>query len=200
MSLTRLGLAPVFLVALLPLLGCPKDDEILTHGVVKLEMRVSANQDGDPYVGTATATITMTYRECLRDFYTANPDLRQEGREGELIFGTEEQGGEGWADRLCESGPGGLADCTVAELRQQLDVVQQLTITYGIGGALIGRTLQFGPVPTAETAGCPNPVVRFASAKGYDGAGNEIWSADASSLDAITGQGAAIDLRASRND
>ncbi len=198
----RLSFVPVLLaVAFLP--GCDEDKEELTHGFVKLEMRRGESQASNPYVGTSTVVATMQYRECLKGFYEGNPDLRQEGREGEKIFGSQELGGEGWTDRLCEPGQvSAQADCDIKSVKQQLDQVQQLTITYTINEELENRVLLFGPLPEKETAGCLDPIVRVAAngaIKGQDGEGNEIWVTESfSPTEAVTGQGGAIVIRAAR--
>lgn len=203
MSSTRLRLAPLILATLLPLAGCEEDAEDLTHGYVKLEMRRGESQASNPFIGTSNVVATMAYRECLQDFYEANPDLRQEGREGEKIFGTGELGGEGWTDRLCDKGTEpAMADCTIASITQQLDVVEQLSINYTISGDLENRVLLFGPLPNKVTAGCENPIVRVAAngaIKGQNGEGADIWQTESfSPTEAVTDQGGAITVRAAR--
>lgn len=174
-------------------------DPSLTHGSVKLEFRRSENQASDPTVGTASVSITMTYRACLGDFYDANPSLRQTGPDGELIFGTLELGGEGWSDRLCDAAETpGLASCDVESIEQRLDPVKQLTVRYAIDGSLENRLLRFGPLPTKETAGCLDPIVRAAvgGVKGYDTSGAVIWEVTSiEPLDAVTDQGGEIVVR-----
>jgi len=202
MRSTRL-LRLLIAAALLPLAGCPEEKEILTHGIVKLEMRRSQNQASNPYLGTARVLITMTYQECLSDLYEANPDLRQNGREGEAIFGGYDKEGEGWSDRLCEPGTtSAQADCSIMSIVQQLSMVEQLTVEYGIAGELEGRVLPFGPLPTKETAGCLDPIVRIAigGAKGYNGEGAEIWTGSANPPEAVTDQGGELVVEAARSD
>jgi hypothetical protein len=202
MRCIRLSRTLLACVALTSLAGCPGEDEVLTHGTIKLEMRRSDNQESNPYVGTARVSITMTYEKCLADLYEAKPDLRQTGRDGELVFGTEELGGEGWIDRLCE--PGSVskqADCSVISIEQVLDPVKQLTVEYAITGELEGRVLPFGPLPTKATAGCEDAIVRVAigGVRGYDGEGVTIWTASAiTPTKAVTDQGGEVTVEAAR--
>lgn len=200
MRSTRLSLALLLGAAVLSLGGCKDEEEILTHGFVKLEMRRSENQPSDPYVGTAEVSVTMTYRDCLGDLYDANPDLRQSGREGEMVFGSEELGGEGWLDRLCEPGlTPKQASCSVVSIEQRLDPVKQLTVRYAITDGLENRVLAFGPLPTAETAMCLDPIVRASvgGTEGYNSAGAVIWEASGiEPLDAVTNQGGEITVEA----
>lgn len=200
MRSTRFSHALLVGAAVLSLGACSDPDEVLTHGVVKLEMRRSENQPSNPYVGTAQVSVTMTYRECLSDLYDANPDLRQSGREGEAVFGGEELGGEGWLDRLCSDGliPA-QADCTVVSIEQRLEPIPQLTVVYGINGDLENFRLPFGPLPTKETAGCLDPIVRASvgGTKGYNSSGAVIWEASGiEPLDAVTDQGGEITVEA----
>jgi hypothetical protein len=203
MTFSSTGRAVAALALLSSLWGCAKEEEILTHGYVKLELRRGESQASNPYVGTSTVVATMQYRECLDNFYGSNPDLRQTGVEGETIFGGEDLGGEGWADRLCEAGTESqMAECTIAGIDQKLDQVKQLTVTYAITGEAENRVLLFGPLPTKETAGCLDPIVRVAAngaISGNDGSGNKIWVTESfSPTEAITGQGGAIVVRAAR--
>jgi hypothetical protein len=174
------------------------DGEELTHGKVVFELRRSDSQAANPSVGTASVSITMTYRDCLSDFYDTNPALRQTGPEGEPIFGGLDLGGEGWRDRLCAPGlVAAQAECTVASIDQRLDPVAQLTVRYEVTGELENRRLAFGPLPTSETAGCPDPIVRASvgGIKGYDQNGDVVWEAESvEPLDALTDQGGEISV------
>lgn len=205
MTCMSTGRAVAAFALLCSIWGCAKEEEILTHGFVKLELRRGESQASNPYVGTSTVIATMQYRDCLDNFYTANPDLRQTGVEGETIFGGEDLGGEGWADRLCEQGTApSMADCTVANLDQKLDQVKQLTVTYAITGELENRVLLFGPIPTKETAACVNPIVRVAAngaISGNNGEGTKLWVTESfSPTEALTDQGGAIIVRAAREE
>lgn len=205
-KLHRSKAAALCLLMLAPLAGCPGDaEEDLEHGVVWLELRRGESQPDNPYLGTAKIQVTLLYRECLIDFYEANPDYQQYGTEGALIFGKRADGGEGWQDRLCESPSSSRVSCTVDEFRQELASAKQLTITYSIEGDVEDRELPFGPVPTAELAACEaggQPVVRVGSngaVRGIDGSGNTLWNTESfSPAEAATGQGAAIGIKAAR--
>ncbi len=189
-----------------PLAGCPSDPEDdPEHGVVWLQLLRGASQADNPYVGTAKIEITLLYRECLIDFYNANPDYQQTGAEGALVFGTREDGGEGWLDRLCESPNPNRVSCSVESFRQELSTARQLTVTYVIEGDPENREVPFGPVPKAELAACEaggQPVVRVGSngaVRGLDGAGNTLWNTESfTPNEAATDQGAAIKIKAAR--
>ncbi|MBC8069047.1 MAG: hypothetical protein IAG13_11995 [Deltaproteobacteria bacterium] len=191
------------------LTGCPEDDELLTHGFVQLAFERGESQDMNPYVGTAQVVATMAYEECLAAFYDNNPGMRAEGPEGSLVFGREEDGGEGWSDRLCQPGQvDSQAQCEIVSIVQNFETVNQVTITYQIeqtGGDIEGYRLLFGPIPTEATADCvppTSPVVRIGAngaVKGRNGAGDDIWTTESFSPgSAVTGQGAPIRIGAAR--
>lgn len=190
------------------LTGCPEDEELLTHGFVQLEFQRGESQAENPYVGTAQVVATMEYEECLTAFYENNPAMRAEGPDGALVFGREEDGGEGWADRLCQSGQAdSQAKCEIVSIDQKLDTVKQMTITYQIEGNLEGYRLLFGPIPTQATAECvapTSPVVRVGAngaVKGKNGSGSDIWTTESFSPgSAVTGQGAPIRIGAAKKD
>lgn len=185
--------------------GCPEEPpEEVEHGIVRLKLLRSLSEANSPYVGTSQIQVTLLYMECLKNFYTANPDYTQTGPEGALIFGTMEDGGEGWVDRLCSNRPGEVS-CTVASFDQELSVAQQLTVLYNVEGDLEDRELPFGPIPDAGLAGCEangQPIVRVGSngaVRGIDGGGDTVWRTESFSPDeAFTDQGAAIEIRAGR--
>lgn len=205
-KLDRSKAAALCLLVLAPLAGCNDDPvEDLDHGVVWLELRRGESQPDNPFVGTAKIQVSLLYRECLIDFYEANPDYQQYGIEGALIFGKRADGGEGWFDRLCDTSRSGAVDCTVDEFRQELSTAKQLTITYSINGNAEDRELPFGPVPKAELAACEaggQPIVRVGSngaVRGLDGSGNTLWNTESfSPAEAATDQGAAIGIKAAR--
>lgn len=177
--------------------------EQLTHGKVVFAFRRWEHQAFDPSVGTASVLITMTYGGCLGDFYEANPNFRQAGPDGALVFGGFDLGGEGWRDRLCEPGliPA-QADCSGVFIEQRLDPDEQLTVAYDITGELENRQLAFGPLPTKETAGCLDPSVRtlVGGIEGYSEDGAVMWeSSSIHAVDALTDQAEAIavEMRAS---
>jgi hypothetical protein len=188
------------------LVGCADDPEPLTHGSIAFEFRRGESQEDNPFLGTVTVIATMDYQECLSEFYDANAGMRQEGVEGAEIFGKRDLGGEGWTDRLCDTDLTSMqAKCEVIEMRQQLDIVKQLTITYQIQtDNLEGLRLAFGPIPTAETADCQgglDPRMRVApsAVKGQDGSENPIWDTEAfQPQEAVTNQGAPIRIAAAR--
>jgi hypothetical protein len=199
--------AALSLLLLAPLAGCPQEpDEKLDHGVVWLQLLRGDSQADNPYLGTARIQITLLYRECLIDFYAANPDYEQNGVEGSLVFGTREDGGEGWLDRLCESPNPNRVDCTVESFRQELSTSKQLTVNYAINGNPEHREIPFGPIPKAELAECSagdQPIVRVGSngsVRGLDANGNTLWQTESFvPSEAATDQGGRIKISAARS-
>jgi hypothetical protein len=197
-------LLPLSLVAMLALPGCPKEEEELRHGIVKLLFLRGEGEDASPFSGTAQVTITMEYRDCLIGYYDANMNMRQQGVDGELVFGSEELGGEGWLERLCELEIESMIDCTVEEFTQELDVgAPKLTVVYNVSGEMEGRQLPIGPFPDREEAACMGgalPEVRLIGARGHNADGTEVWrlQATGASADAVIDQGAAIEIAAER--
>ena len=66
MRSTRLPRTLLACAALSCLAACKDPDEVLTHGIIKLEMRRAQNQASNPYIGTSRVLITMSYQECLQ--------------------------------------------------------------------------------------------------------------------------------------
>jgi len=188
-----------------PLAGCPGDPEDpLEHGIINVEFRRGQSETSSPYEGTSRVGITLVYRECLTDFYGSTPDYQQGGVDSALIYGSLEDGGEGWLDRLCEDRPGQVS-CTVEKITQELDAANQLTIDYLVDGEVEDRTLPFGPLPLASLADCEpgnDPIVRLVNAgavRGLDGNGGVVWITESfDPAEAATGQGAPITVRAAR--
>lgn len=153
----------------------------LRHGVVKLQL---VRQDGadDPFAGTARIVATMRYGECLETFYAAHPELRQDGPEGEAVFGAAALGGEGWFDRLCAPMLDDQIACETIGIAQDLGIAQQLTVVYAVTGPIEDRVLLFGPLPTVVTAECAEglaPTVRVnpeGAVAGTADNGTELWS------------------------
>lgn len=189
------------------LAGCPGPPaEELDHGVVWIKLQRGTSQSDNPYVGTSKIHVTLLYLECLIDFYNANPDYQQLGVEGAPVFGSSEDGGEGWLDRLCDLDNPNKVDCTVDGFDQELDAAKQLSVVYSIEGDPEDRELPFGPIPTAELAACEagqQPIVRVGSngaVRGVDGNGDTLWNTEAfGPSEATTGQGRTIDIRAARS-
>lgn len=181
--------------------------EDLEHGSVKVRFRRAPNVDVDPFVGTVNVEITLDYLDCIIDFYNRNPDYTQQGAVGLPAFGTEDQGGEGWADRLCDGSEAEQAPCNVVSIEQQLDMNPHLTIIYEMTGDLENRFVNFGPLPTDELAACEGlgqPIVRVASngdVRGLTGSGETLWEAVSFDPDkAATNQGQAMEIRCGPRD
>ena len=194
-------LARLSLVALvLSAVGCKPEEEELANGIVKLEFRRGDNVDTNPFVGTATIEVTMEYGECLVDYYNNNSNERQDGVDGELVFGPSDLGGEGWTDRLCEYDLGQPIDCTVESIEQRLDppAAPQLTVVYRVMDDVENRQLAIGPFPDREHANCMNggdPEVRVgvSQASGKNTEGAEVWKTETTNPnEAVIDQGKAI--------
>jgi hypothetical protein len=166
------------------------------HGVVTIEFRRSENEATNPYAGTARVSITLAYLECLADFYAANPGWRQDGGDGAGVFMAAA------SDGLCAADPE-HAECTVAQITQNVDVANALVVDYAITGELEDRRLRFGPLPTEMLAACPDatsPTVRIGSngaIRGTDATGAVFWETKSFSPDTVkTDQGQPLTIRA----
>jgi hypothetical protein len=201
-KLCRSNAAALSLLLLAPLAGCPGNPpEDLDHGVVWLELRRGEAETDNPFVGTANIEVTLLYLECLIAFYESNPDYQQLGEQGAKVFGSREDGGEAWIDRLCEVPNANGVDCTVDSFQQELDAARQLTVNYSILADPEDRELPFGPIPIAELAACEpgkQPIVRVGgngAVRGLDAGGNTLWNTEAfNPSEAATGQGATLKI------
>ena len=203
----RLGSALLGLVALCAA-GCAEEPEDLTHGYIKVQFARSEAASDSPYVGTALVTITMTYDSCFTNFYDANPNWTQEGIDGAPVFGTLDDGGEGWKTRLCSDPESSQAACEVVEIGQVLDVADQLTVTYSVSDNPENRFVKFGPLPLDDKipefeceGGSPRMQINPQQMRGEDAGGSVIWEGEALDEDmAAPGQGKAVVVKAARND
>lgn len=200
---TRALVSGLALTTALLVAGCEEEEEELTHGFVKLELRPAENVDVSIFAATAEVVGIMTYGECLVSFYNSNVNWASDGIDGGPVFGTREDGGEGWKDRLCEQDAAEQADCEILELTQLLDQTAQMRVRYAINDTnLEGRFLKFGPLPTQELAMCEGglaPLVRTTgpgTLQGFDVGGNKIWDTETfDPSEAATNQGQAIRVR-----
>lgn len=194
-------------VLALSVAACTGDDGGIdfNHGSVKLEFRRGNNVDDNPFVGTTVMQVTLDYQACLIDFYTANPNWRTDGTDGETVFAPRDDGGEGWRDELCERGN---VECEVISFEQQFNdnASSSLTVLYAITGDVENRTLHFGPVPLPELANCEAnslAVVRVGSngaVRGLNGVppeGDPLWQIQTfGPTEAVANQGASIGIDA----
>lgn len=170
------------------LTGCDEPPDADTHGFVEVQFMRASSESDSPYTGTALVQIQMTYGDCYQQFYTANPNWAIDGEDGALVFGTEEDGGEGWKDRLCTESVGGRAECEVVEFQQLLeDSAQRLGVTYRIEGPLESRRLLFGPLPLEALAECdggfaPRVRLEIGGTRGLDTEENVIWTVSSSDV------------------
>ena len=163
------------------LTGCGDPPVEDTHGFVKIQFARAQSESSSPYEGTSQVEIQMTYEDCYQQFYSANQNWGLESEDGALVFGTLEDGGEGWKDRLCEEEVGGRAECEVNSFQQLLDDTSRLTVGYNITGPLEGRVLLFGPLPNKELAECdggfaPRVRLEVGGTRGLDANGDVVWT------------------------
>lgn len=183
-------------------LGACADEGELTHGTVKVQFNRSEAEVDNPFLGTELITINMRYEECLRDFYTNNPEYQQDGVEGAKIFGAPSAGGEGWQERLCDDPVASQVECEVVTIEQRLDRVPQLSVTYRVLESDIeAQYVRFGPIPTEDLVDCEGsaPIVSLDpnSVAGTTDDGTVVWTTlSFSPNDAKTDQGQAIRIRA----
>ncbi|MBV1857972.1 MAG: hypothetical protein KUG77_06130, partial [Nannocystaceae bacterium] len=185
------------------LTGCGEPPEEDTHGFVKIQFARAQSEAESPYTGTTQVDIQMTYEACYQNFYSSFPNWGLEGEDGELAFGTLEDGGEGWKDRLCEEDVGGRADCEVVGFAQLLDDSSRLTVTYNITGPLEARVLLFGPLPKSELAECdggfaPRVRLEVGGTRGLDAADDVVWTVSTVSDSGVAapGDGGALTINA----
>ena len=62
--------------------GCGGGGSVDPNGVVKVGFNRAQSQDAQP-IPPDTIAVSLEYGECLLDYYEANPDMRQDGVEGE---------------------------------------------------------------------------------------------------------------------
>jgi hypothetical protein len=165
-----IGLATVLLG------GCVPSDEPLQHGTIKLDPRPLEGQGSGVFNGTTEVLMIMRYEQCLADFYQREPSWRADGIDGSPIFGSRDEGGEGWLDRLCEDLDRDQAACEVVYIDQQLDLDPQLHVRVKIDNPNLEPSfLKFGPVPLEGLAGC-RPMMRVSinPVQGFSGS-TRIW-------------------------
>ena len=162
----------LFCLAQIPLAACG-GDEADDHGVVRV-LLLRADPDEDPFVGTATAQLTLEYNECLDDFYkSSSPEWAQDGEKGGPVF-------QEWVDRLCDRDVYTASPaCSIESIRQNFGSANStLRVVYNIEDAnLTRKELTFGPLPREVlTDGCePRVTLLQASVQGFDAAGSQIW-------------------------
>lgn len=131
--------------------------------------------------------------------YDGNPDYRIRGVHGEPVFTDAHT-------ELCAPGDPPFAECSVAEIWQELDIASQLTVFYDVTGPLEGRRLRYGPLPTEALAACEGDVPRVivgsnGAARGLDAEGNTLWRVEAfSPAEAATGQSTPIVFQVARGE
>lgn len=164
------------------LCGCnPGPDENLEHGTVRITLTPAQNVEGNPFVGTAQIRAVMDYDTCLQNFYESNPEYQQDGAIGETVFGTYDDGGEGWAERLCDDTPPQQVPCESVTIEQQLDNAKELRVIYNVSTTdLETKYVLFGPIPLAGLAMCeagvqPRVSLSGNAVAGLDAQGGELW-------------------------
>lgn len=192
--------------AALSLGGDTGDDEELTHGFIRVQFARAESAPDTPYVGTDRIEITMTYDSCFTTFYDGHPNWTVEGADGAPVFGTVDDGGEGWTDRLCAPRDNGQATCTIAGFQQELDITNALTVTYAVEDNPENHFVKFGPLPLIEEIpefvcefGWPRMQIDPQQMRGYDSGGAVIWQGEALDQDmASPGQAKAVVVKSAR--
>ena len=182
--------------------GCSDTVQEDTHDVVKVKFVKSDALEMPPFAGTAAIEVTAEYDTCYKQFYDANPNFEVGGEDGAAIFGSMELDGEGWQDRLCDTGDPGQIECTVESYAQVLEqgVPPSLTIRYAIMGEVSDRELYFGPLPKQDLADCEggvSPRVFLTQVRGLGASNAPIWAMENGGLQAAPGQGQAMVVKAS---
>jgi hypothetical protein len=197
-ALTGMALATVFFLG-----GCSSDEEILRHGMIKIDPRPLEGQTGDVFNGTQEVLLAMRYEQCLADFYQQQPSWARDGIDGSSVFATREEGGEGWFERLCDDPERDQAECEVVSIEQHLEADPQLHVRLRIMDSNLEQAfLPFGPVPLAELAEC-QPVMRVTSnpAQGFGAGNSRLWATQTwSDSVGAPNQGARIRVRVERVD
>lgn len=163
----------------------PVDTWPYAHGAIKVAFELPEGADPMPLAKTVTVVISMEYGECLQAYYEANPDVQQAGMMGEAIFGGAASGGEGWEELLCSPLFGDHAPCSTVFVTQRFDTIRNLTVTYESLADIGTMPLLFGPIPTAETAGCAAgleptmEIIDTTLVRGLDEAEFELWEGQA---------------------
>ena len=198
---------PIFALAVA---GCEEDPAPPdTHGFVKIGLLRGTAETMSPYTGTSKIRVTMTYDSCFAGFYESNPNWTQNGVDGAPVFGTVDDGGEGWRDRLCSPLDTSQAECSIDSFDQNLTMAQQLTIIYSVGQDLENRFLKFGPLPLISEipefeceGGAPRVTIQAQQVTGENNSGATIWSGQSLESEgaATPGQGKQIGIRAARGD
>lgn len=121
--------------------------------MVPVGFRRGEGENVDPFVGTATITITLEYGPCLRAFYATHPELAQDQPDGGEVFARWLDDG---ASPLCSRSlaSGHRASCRVLDIRQSLGARPHLTVSFRLLDGLDGRALPIGPIPGHEASRC----------------------------------------------
>jgi len=137
----------------------------------------------DPFPGTYEIIVTLSYEQCLVNYYTKkHPEMRLDGAEGPEVF-------EEWRTRLCSEDVTNRIECEIPEdgfeqILQDTGIpAYKMGIRYRVtdAKALDGRVILWGPAPLTENAECDggeSSFVQLGSLSGVigrDKAGNTLW-------------------------
>ena len=183
MKLRGLLLASTFLS---PVLACGGDgDSGDGHDVIRFTLNWAQSQSEDPFIGTASIEVQLSYSTCVNQFYLeTDTDYQFNGIEGEQVV-------LDWVknDRVCdeERFPGAV-QCEVSGVSQAFTAPQSPETTPGffrmtldvLDDKLTGRTVAVGPLPgsritDASCDGNPTVTINKDTVKGFDAEGVQLW-------------------------
>jgi hypothetical protein len=156
-------------------------EEDLSHGSFAVQFSRAEGLVDSPYIGTEEVTIAVDYDACFASFYEEHPEYTAESAMAAQVYGTLEDGGEGWFDRLCDPTQVQHVECSVIAFEQILDDVERLRVRYAIVGELENLRIEVGPFPlTTEILdfpcdGVPSLLLSPSEISGRDASGATIW-------------------------
>jgi hypothetical protein len=154
--------------------SCEEDGESDNHGLISVQFLRGTAETSSPFLGTRTFQLVFDYDvDCYSNFYSNNPQWRQDGVEGAPEF-------EDWTVRMCTEDVGGrIPGCSVTSIRQtEQQVVWQLVVEYEVtdpaDGDIENRRALVAPLPYEDVAMCTGNIT-LRRANGLDINGNQIW-------------------------
>lgn len=183
MKLRGLLLASAFLS---PVVACGDDgDSGDGHDVIRFTLNWAQSQSEDPFVGTASIQVQLSYSTCINQFYLAtDTDYQFNGVEGEQVV-------LDWVEnnRVCdEDRYPGVVQCEVSSVSQTFTAPQSPETTPGffrmtldvLDDKLTGRTIAVGPLPGSRITdtscdGNPTVTINKDTVKGFDAEGLQLW-------------------------
>ena len=153
--------------------------------MIRFKLNWSLTQDDDPFVGTDTIEVRVSYSQCINQFYLADsPSYQFNGVDGQPVS-------DAWLEsqQACDAERyPGLIDCDVVGFEQIFLAPQSPDTTAGFfrmtlkvnNDQLTGRSITVGPLPgpgiTGATCdGAPEVSIDNETVKGYDANGDQLW-------------------------